>query len=923
MKKYIGVIMFSLVALTMQGQERVTEYITEESSDKLIFKKVAGEDYVLQITKMDSLIVYKMVDEVPRYLHSRFYGGIGSLSYINSTDSYFLYQNSTGSIAYNFASDSEFHIPYTGESSRTGWRAIYEDQVVLVQDQRVGDIDVKYLVDLNTQSIIPLEHSYLSIAQNDDFLVRANKLWEFEYEIIIHDKIDHSETVIDTSMIFSDDYALSDQQLFYLKGDSLMRYNYISGETELYYNIYDEHTSSKVIIDKSGETVSLLLRLTTTDTKVVRFDTREHNASIYIIDRWLDNMLPEEIDGHLVFTTDGYVFTYNMESDFLRSFDSYTYRVNDLIVLGNQYVVHTGENGLKILDLSNYLESEFSGLSLGDWNTYTGSIQVGDNYHFSILYVEVGFLPYSDANNTFTFDPENKTLQYSSLLPKSSNRGLPLTSRLLNVDATAYVISNKWTSVLNEESLVNLYNQPEYYNQAVYKIINDKMYWLELGEGIARVKTYRDGEVITQGLLNNPEISALTGNAFPYIKFNVVGDDTYFIDPAGDIPTLVRYNSDLNSLQLIDEVNVRQRESFSHQGYLYYFRNQEGMRVLTPELENLKVDVPVASFIYEYDFFLFKDQVLFKSDDAIYHLEGAVAKKVMSLNSLGYQQLKISNDLVTTRTDDGSIEIYDGDKIEIIQQLENYSLTSIVSNRYLFFENPYSTENYQSIIYDLVQQEYIEVPTDLSDQRIMEVLRLNDKNILLTSSPNEGNRVIKIHNVSADLDTIVELFQFECFSYGVDSDFEINQNGGLLYIGDKLIEISNDLTCKELSNFKGNYRNDDIAVIDDWMYFIGFDADLGRQVFKYQIGEPVVIENDDDIKANILLYPNPAGGVINIKSNLKESYAFEIYTSHGHRVMQGDSSETSVYVRQLSKGLYYVRILVDGEHYAAASFVKM
>lgn len=73
------------------------------------------------------------------------------------------------------------------------------------------------------------------------------------------------------------------------------------------------------------------------------------------------------------------------------------------------------------------------------------------------------------------------------------------------------------------------------------------------------------------------------------------------------------------------------------------------------------------------------------------------------------------------------------------------------------------------------------------------------------------------------------------------------------------------------------------------------------------VATPVGIEEMRESN-NILLYPNPTSGIVNLNLDLKKDFTIEIYNSLGAKVLQENIISNCVDLSQLPEGIYYYRI---------------
>lgn len=67
-------------------------------------------------------------------------------------------------------------------------------------------------------------------------------------------------------------------------------------------------------------------------------------------------------------------------------------------------------------------------------------------------------------------------------------------------------------------------------------------------------------------------------------------------------------------------------------------------------------------------------------------------------------------------------------------------------------------------------------------------------------------------------------------------------------------------------------------------------------------------------QANILIYPNPTEGVLNIESDDKNGLTYSIYSSDANLMMSGKvPAKGQVDVSALPNGMYFIKIIIGNQ----------
>ena len=81
-------------------------------------------------------------------------------------------------------------------------------------------------------------------------------------------------------------------------------------------------------------------------------------------------------------------------------------------------------------------------------------------------------------------------------------------------------------------------------------------------------------------------------------------------------------------------------------------------------------------------------------------------------------------------------------------------------------------------------------------------------------------------------------------------------------------------------------------------------------------------DDEFDFEGDFLLYPNPAQTMLNVKIlDASDKFTYRILNMLGQTVRNGDLSSTSIDVKDLQSGVYFIEIN-DGEELSTQRFIK-
>ncbi|MBK8080055.1 MAG: T9SS type A sorting domain-containing protein [Saprospiraceae bacterium] len=74
------------------------------------------------------------------------------------------------------------------------------------------------------------------------------------------------------------------------------------------------------------------------------------------------------------------------------------------------------------------------------------------------------------------------------------------------------------------------------------------------------------------------------------------------------------------------------------------------------------------------------------------------------------------------------------------------------------------------------------------------------------------------------------------------------------------------------------------------------------------------VKETSNNQANILIYPNPTEGVLNIESDNKNGLTYSIYSSDANLMMSGKvPAKGQVDVSALPNGMYFIKIIIGNQ----------
>lgn len=905
-----------MVSTLGSGQELISDYESIEKSDKTILKVVDGEQYMLKLTKLDSLVVYHVIDEVPELLYTRYFYGLADEYFFRTTDHFFLFNNATESFAYNFVADYIFKVPFPDGYSRNNWWYTYKDEVILRQSDDSYTLKREFYVDLNAETLKefnPLEGCF---AQNEKYLLRSYDTDDDQEVFISHDKITGAEVVIDSSQRYASYYQMLEEVFIYFKNDELIQYDFTTQSLSSLYAIGEDYRSKSLISNQNSKYHIIVITRNDFTTDLVYIDKETLEYVTYNIADRIDDVYPDIVDGKIILVATSKLLLFDPETSISIEVPSYARAVSDIMVIEDRYIVHLFYYGFKVYDLLTDIERNYDHENSVGSFYYSDYMKVGDSYQLSYHF------NYDKANKLYEFNIQNETLIQSDVIPQSQV-GLSDASIILQVDSISYVVTEQDIYLVKrgtfEKLNTNILKKVEYSN---YKIIDNRLYWLEEVDGQSNIYYFDGEQVQLHSFIASPGGNP-PFNSISVSNYVITGDFTFFSTYGVFISDLYKYDRRTGELIFIEALEgIVNNGMAGKDGYFYYYKDNK-IRVITPtgDIEDFDLELsnwPISLF-YE-----FKDQLIYQGENALYNMVGTESIFITNIEGPLSTGVTFTDDYITIDQGDNYFELYNGEELYSYQLLEDYRFTGQLSDRYLTFVKSIATNTTITALFDVVSQSYVDLPDQLEKSRLISIESNDTLDLLIASTGAFTDLQVKIYDITDGFDTYEELLAVESYTRYFNLDFKFNENGGLLYLFDKLIKVDKSFNFEVITNIKGDSKFSYLLQDKEDLYFLAIHSNKGRQVFGYTIPDGLIQEEEEEnALEQILIYPNPSVEHLTVETDLVDNYTIEVLKSTGELMYVSKDKTQSISTINYSKGLYFVRILQNGKVYNSSSFVKM
>ncbi len=497
------------------GQELISNFNHEGSSQRQLLKEYNGNKYIIVINDFDSLLVYSYINDQTLFLHGNHFPGISTESFLKTTNQFFLYESVEGSLAYNFIHNEEIQFPYSNNQNTTYWSHINEDEVVLRQSSGSNGQNSQKIVNLISLEEESIEPNLTILALKDNFLLlRETQFLDTDQWLVKDRESGATELITEGQNIqryFDNDMFVYHKDNMLLSRDHRTGINdtiLIYNENATIYNIYD----SESFIITSYELDS--------DVFLVAIEKETMAFKITDSNQYIKNVRYAESNQKIIIQSGSSAKIYDFTSN---TIDFINNQLDDdfLQIIGGKYIFHAGNNEYRLLDVQENiyydLEHSYQSSSLYSFSFFQENEKL-------IINLDHKIDQFKDLWEIDLSTMEMKSQQ--SIIPNMKN-GLYDNSELIQLDENIflidehiYKIKNNTITKINQGSLVVADGRK-------YKVIDGSFYWVEnIAESIIICEYLNDNR---NEIFTYPQELPFSG--FQTIKdFSVTSQYIYFVD---------------------------------------------------------------------------------------------------------------------------------------------------------------------------------------------------------------------------------------------------------------------------------------------------------------------------------------------------------------------------------------------------------
>ncbi|HMU04166.1 MAG TPA: hypothetical protein PJ990_11095, partial [Saprospiraceae bacterium] len=631
------------------------------------------------------------------------------------------------------------------------------------------------------------------------------------------------------------------KRYYYINGiiiyDNLSKtyaYNIETGENSLVYEHLNEFRSFTIF--EIGDHIALSFTNKSSgpsgpyELKLISLN--DFNIQSIPVDDAVIDIYPSLIQGKIIYEEHGKTIIHDLSSNEKVTFN--TFNTSQYYIAEDKYLVHLDFDTLRVLDIFTKKEMPHSvPITFKTLFFSIKAIKINDKYIFNI---------YNNNENDkklFQIDLKNQTVSNYEFEPYAPNglfsrANIALNdSTLLLFDKNLYHIEGKEYTQLNT-------SQKEVIN---YKIIGGILFWIQ--DNVNNLEVYQFSESVVSKVGDIQKSELMQSDLFNFKDFGVINGDIYFTEGYYDA-TLNMIKQGSTVVKRIDNVDAPTSgyQIMIHKGNLYYPKGETVRVILQDEsIHNTFLSVDPSS---RFEKIILNDKMFYVNDKAIVHIDGKdydIITEMEVRGGLNFPIKKINDSHILILKADKTYDIFDGISLKKSTLPENVTLYLIVSEKYIIASKLETTGVYKSYLYDFNQNMSLALPDSISSLQLIKVFNYFGKNIFVAKKGKDPFSKLVMYEMSDDFQTYQLIKSIDVIGSNLKFNFEQYQNEGLIYVGDKIYIMDENLNITQLEDISGDPSQNKIILREGYFYFIALHPLHGRQLFRVQ---PLSLRTDTD-----------------------------------------------------------------------------
>lgn len=894
---------FVFLSSSILCQDLISDVHSTGNSQRHFLKEIDNENYLIKIDLLDSVHIYKILDGVAEIIHKTHLIGAYTEYDLQVWNKWILSKDIEGSTAYNFVDDISEIILYEEPYERSSWRIINEETAVLSQYDDSNAERTAFLVDENFNYDQDLEYNRIYASDLDYLYYRL-----YENDINHYQKRDKEDNEIISSYGVHNDVKqrYSKNYIYHYDEDSrnIIRHDLLSDITSTIHTFAFDPThvslstlsKHQVVSARNNvENLSQSVVINIADQKIKTFE-----------DKYLDFYHHKSIDDMFIYEHESYdsLVIYNFETGNFKILP-FIGSVDRIINFDNKYLIYADlDVPFRIINVVYDIEND---------NTLEIGTDLPFSYRLVPTFISEGATYYLDIgtdieelDELYEINVSNGDTKVSEIIP-ITRRGLSDDSYMKKINDDIFILNQEHLYAIQNEEFIQLdqseIQQNEYQS---HRFNNHGMYWAEKSDSTITFYNYREGQKNTIGtIIDNPQIDLYAWRIRDFIE----GEESIYINGSigfEDISFLLR-KEDNSIIDLENTSGNIFNTSFYSEGFYYY--SISGWIHSIDELGNsvnLNIEAPILAINSN---ILHNDVIYIANNNGIYAIEnqeGTLMFEFDGQNSINYFY-KVGN-ILFLESNNSNYALVNGDWVEI--GFENFSFHTQLGENLILVTESTGTNQIINRIFDLVENEYYDLPSEFNTLNIISTFDYQDELYIITSTRFFPDYEVKIFKTNVSFDIAEEVLTFETFGRGLNAKFTEFGEEGLLYIGNKIFLMNDELEFIEVEGVYGDTESVSTEENDGIFYFIALHPEKGRQVYN-TIAYSKRVSTKDLVSNLISIFPNPTAEFININSeSIQSNTTVKILDIKGNVILCSRIKDNeSIDVSQFEEGVYYLSVI--------------
>ena len=907
-KQLCILIFFAFLSSNIFCQDLISDVSSSGNSQRHFLKEIENQNYLIKIDLLDSVYVYKVSNGSAELMNKTHIIGAYTEYDLKIWNKWILSKDIEGSTAYNFVDDISEIIRYEEPYERSSWRVINEEVAVLSQYDDSNAERTAFLIDEDFNYNQDLEYSRIYASDQDYLYYRL-----YENDISTYQKRDKENNEIISYYPLHNDVQqrYSDHYIYYYEEDSksIIRHDLLDDITSSIhtFDFVPTHVSMSYFLKQqvisarnNVEDYSQSIVVNIADQKIKIFDNK-----------YLDYYDHKSLDNIFIYEHESYdsLVIYNFESDNSKNIP-FVGVADRIINFGNRYLIYAAlEVPFEIInviyDIENDVRVEIGTDIPFSYRLAPTYISEGDQYYLDIG-SELEFI-----DDLYEIDVSDGNTSVSDIIP-ITRRGLADDSSMKKINDDIFILNQEYLYAIQNEEFIQLDENTILTNEhQSHRTNSHGIYWAEKSDTTITFYNYREGQKNTIGtIIDNPQIDLYSLQIRDFIE----GEESIYINGriGFEYTSFLLRKDDNSIIPLTSTSGDILNTSFYSNGYYYY--NVSGYIHRIDELGNsVSLEIQAPSLGLGSDI-LHNDVIYIANNNGIYSIEDE--NVTLQLEFEGQFLLNyfftIGNTLFL-ESNNSNYALINGEWIEI--DFENVGIVSQLGENLILTTESTGTNQIINRIFDIVENEYYDLPTEFNTLNIISTFDYQDELYIITSTRFFPDYEVKIFKTNESFDSAEEVLTFETFGRGLNAKFTDFGDEGLLYIGNKIFLMNDQLEFIEVEGVYGDTESVSTEENDGTFYFIALHSQKGRQVFNTLAFSKRV--STEDLLTNLFsIFPNPTSEYINIDSeSIQINTTINILDVKGNTIFSSKIRDNeSIDVRQFAEGIYYLNVIDEAGH---------